>query len=314
MEMAIGDEGDDDIVNGGNRIGCLLRNGRPVQSAAIPPTKVMVPLASPRQTMSGRRSAESRGITASAAKGIAVPLQTRQPHQKLQRVAGVAVALLIAGSAATVSARAQTASPSYTVAAIPALAGDDYSAGWKINTAGHVAGESGSADGSVQHPVVFQSGASTQLGEAGGAGTAVDVDDQGRVAGSFQPQPDALTRHAALWENGKVKDLGTLGGEGSIASAINESGQIVGASTREPGQSYFAAGTRGFVYRDGKLSALRPLDGSDVCIAAAISDTGVIVGSCAAPGTSDLFASPVAVIWIDGQAVDLTTLLPAGSG
>lgn len=36
--------------------------------------------------------------------------------------------------------------------------------------------------------------------------------------------------HAALWNNGTVTDLGTLGGTNSGANSINNSGQAVGSS------------------------------------------------------------------------------------
>jgi uncharacterized membrane protein len=36
--------------------------------------------------------------------------------------------------------------------------------------------------------------------------------------------------HAVLWQNGTIKDLGTLGGPDSVAWQINERGEIAGQS------------------------------------------------------------------------------------
>ncbi len=60
--------------------------------------------------------------------------------------------------------------------------------------------------------------------------------------------------HAVLWKNSQVKDLGTLGGASSTATAINDAGQIVGyaeAGPNGPGQA--------FLWESGKMRSLASL-------------------------------------------------------
>ena len=56
----------------------------------------------------------------------------------------------------------------------------------------------------------------------------VAINGRGEVVGSSLATSGR--RHPVLWRNGKITDLGSLGGDFSAAVAINERGQVIGVS------------------------------------------------------------------------------------
>src|SRR5215208_5346975 len=70
----------------------------------------------------------------------------------------------------------------------------------------------------------------------------------------------------------KVEDLGTLGGSRSWASAINDSGEVVGYSYLAGDQNKHA-----FLYKDGKMTDLLTLGGTS-SEAKGINKSGQVVG------------------------------------
>jgi probable HAF family extracellular repeat protein len=157
-----------------------------------------------------------------------------------------------------------------------------------------------------------------RLGTLGGAYTAgssaIAINERGQVVGSsnsatiFYGQLGAGV-HAFLWENGKMRDLGTLGRNPptSAAVAISDRGEIIGNSP-------VTGDWRPFLWRNGKMTGLGSLGGGH-SEAVAINERGqVIGGSIPAPVPVERdyrmggSGYTHAVLWQDGKIIDLGTL------
>jgi probable HAF family extracellular repeat protein len=124
---------------------------------------------------------------------------------------------------------------------------------------------------------------------------ADSFNENGQVAGSIATDIPNMS-HAALYSNGVITDLGTLGGDNSVARAINNLGQIVGFSTLT------ADGIQhGFLYNDGIMSDLGTFGGS-LSDARDINDSGAIVGSTRIAGYVRAY------LYEGGAMTDLGTL------
>ena len=102
-----------------------------------------------------------------------------------------------------------------------------------INNAGQVAGQSYS--GNELHAVRFNYGAIDDLGTipGGSTSTGVGINDLGQVTGDSQYSVNGgAIRHAALWRDGTVTDLGFLPSWGNYSrgNGINNAGVVVGHS------------------------------------------------------------------------------------
>ena len=113
--------------------------------------------------------------------------------------------------------------------------------------------------------------------------------------------------HACLWQNGRVRDLGTLGGSESIPMSINNQGQVVGHSDFTGGL-YHA-----FLWDRGKMQDLGTLVPTSSYMAQAynssaewINNKGQVVGYSASPDNGNYEG----FIWEKGKMTELGNMIP----
>jgi probable HAF family extracellular repeat protein len=115
----------------------------------------------------------------------------------------------------------------------------------------------------------------------------------------------SIARHSVLWQNGRVIDLGSLGGTAdNLPSDINNRGEIVGESDIAGNTHHHA-----FLWRSGAISDLGTLPGDVDSSASSINNKGQIAGF-----SFDVNGNPRAVLWSDGVMWDLNTLVPPRTG
>ncbi len=128
------------------------------------------------------------------------------------------------------------------------------SLGGSGNQVSHIAGNSADIaffwDGGAMLPL------GTLADDDSGTSETVDMNDLDQITGNATTNEG--TTHAFIWSNATktMVDLGTLGGDNSYATAINDAGQVVGYS--ETGELYDQDGVtklivHGFLWDDGKM-------------------------------------------------------------
>jgi probable HAF family extracellular repeat protein len=167
-------------------------------------------------------------------------------------------------------------------------------------------------------PFLWDHGKMTDLGTLGGTfGFAHCTNHRRQVIGasSLADNPIACTDghltscHAFLWENGKMRDLGTLGGPNSEAQWINESGLIAG-SADFPRPQPTVNPHDAVIWKHGKIKDLGTVDGDACSRAYAVNDRGQVVGT-----SGDCRNALHAFLWEEGRRMrDLNKLIPPGSG
>jgi len=181
-----------------------------------------------------------------------------------------------------------------------------YFSAYGINSSGTIAGVV-VTPGSAEQAAIWQNGTVTKLGTLSGVITnpssvANAINDSGEIVG-FSWLPGYVT-HAVSWSNGAITDLGVLAtGDHSLASAISSNGEIAGVDGNN-------SGSWAVTWQNGAIAKLPQFRGASVVIVNGINSSGVVTGIISEYGG----ATTHAAAWINGQAIDLNTLLPANSG
>jgi probable HAF family extracellular repeat protein len=174
----------------------------------------------------------------------------------------------------------------------------------------------------VAHAFQWKNGVRSDLGTLPGGVSSQStwIGENGLVAGVSQNgEIDPLISgfpelRAVVWDHGKATDLGTLdGGYESVANAVNDRGQVVGASlnTIPDRDSMFGLGfqTRAFLWRDGAMEDLGTLGTGTNATALLMNERGQVVGdSYTSTSQSPSCIFPIATgafLWDKGSMVDL---------
>ncbi|MCW3059123.1 MAG: putative extracellular repeat, family [Capsulimonas sp.] len=199
-----------------------------------------------------------------------------------------------------------------------------------INNHGEVAGTTGSKD--TYRAFFWKNGKLTDLGALGGVSSyGCGVNDKGQVVG-FYETPDNNT-HSFLWERGAMRELPLP--LGALARDINNQGEITGIFQKSAHAFLSSAGGAMIDLGDGDGRAINAsgvvagYSGGNACAwkhsqivplpalaprssasAFDINDLGQIVGH-AQPSENAKFSH--AVLWQNGKAYDLNSLIDPGS-
>ena len=168
--------------------------------------------------------------------------------------------------------------------------------------------------------VLWQQGKIIDLGSFGGNNSlALSINSRGQVVGGAQNAiPDSFAFciqpflqfyptqvHAFSWQDGKMRDLGTLGGNDSCAFEVNDQGQVAGFSYTNtvPNPNTGVPTQDPFLWERGKMTDLGTLGGT-YGIPSWVNNHGQVVGFSNMPG--DWFSHPF--FWDKGVITDMGTL------
>ena len=142
-----------------------------------------------------------------------------------------------------------------------------------------------------------------------GAGTSM-INNRHQVIGQADipvvdpnDPPFAISR-AFLWDKGAMTDLGVLAeGNDTFANAINDEGQVVGASQYTSGSDPVLQfpPPHAFLWQKGTMTDLGAFPGAKISNGLGINNGGQVVGLSTVPGDNNIHAA----LWSDGGLSDL---------
>ena len=172
---------------------------------------------------------------------------------------------------------------------------------------------------STTKAVLWNNGQISNLGTLGGnSSMAQAINNHDQVVGwalNTVPDPVGLwfgfnfrfgtQQRAALWQNGTIQDLGTLGGPDAWASGLNDAGQVIGQSYTTDTTVSPVIGARPievFLWENGTMTSLGNLGGT-YAEAWKLNNRGQVVGWMTLPGDEDFHP----FFWERGTLTDLGT-------
>jgi probable HAF family extracellular repeat protein len=218
-----------------------------------------------------------------------------------------------------------------------------YSVAIEMNDTGQVVGHAFTTN-NQNHAFIWESeGSMRDLGTiSGNQSQAHGINNKGQIVGWSSTSSGG---RAALWQDGSVVGLGTLGGA-SEAYSINEAGQVVGKS-----MDSISGRERATLWQNEAVKNLGTLPGTIDSVALDINNSGIVVGVAISAGIRQAFrwdsvsgivelpllpgigqgeatsindagdivgyaggSGSTAVIWTDGKAYDLDDLVPNDFG
>jgi probable HAF family extracellular repeat protein len=201
--------------------------------------------------------------------------------------------------------------------------------GASVNANGMIVGasENGQIDLLTGFPefeaVILGRGSVTDLGNFGGNGSiAYSVNNSGQIVGEALNKiadpygsflmgcatvacfPSAQQLRAVLWQNGRMHDLGTLGGNDAVAGIINEAGQVAGTSYTNtiPNPTTGIPSQDPFFWENGRMVDIGNFGGT-FAYANYMNGSGEVVGLSTLAG--DTVSHPFS--WQRGRLTDLGT-------
>ena len=140
---------------------------------------------------------------------------------------------------------------------------------YDINNRGQAVGQAELGNTDNTRAILWQDGHVTDLGALPDypLSGAAAIDERGQIVGAAT---DGFRSRAVLWVDGAITDLTPPGWAWCVASDINSRGDVVGTCARPAGSNMAV------LWRDGVLTELGVLPGSNESAAAAINDAGVV--------------------------------------